>query len=293
MEENKTGKMNFIFPALAVIVFLVAFFIVFGIYRKEGEKRSVYVETSAANPDHIEIFANIVSIDAVKGEMTVRMNFEPKGSLANEKGLLNEDIDFFVNNSAGKQEHNFAKHKIMNPIDVTLSLFGGNVTDYPLDTHVSELFLYTETGQKKTDSLNEAEEKAIENVINFSGSVTGFNIHAEPDKTASGNYTILDIGIERSDSVRLFSFFVIGTMWILIIVLFAILYNVIIRHRKIEINMFTFSSSMLFAFPAFRNMMPFAPAIGAFPDYIAFFWAEAAAAMTLVTLIITWISRKQ
>jgi hypothetical protein len=49
---------------------------------------------------------------------------------------------------------------------------------------------------------------------------------------------------------------------------------------------------MLFAFPAFRNMMPLSPPIGAFPDYIAFFWAEGMAALTLVLLILTWFSRK-
>jgi hypothetical protein len=71
------------------------------------------------------------------------------------------------------------------------------------------------------------------------------------------------------------------------------LYSVVLKGRKIEIAMFTFSSAMLFAFPAFRNMMPFAPPIGAFPDYVVFFLAEAVAALTLAGLILTWIIRKQ
>ena len=59
------------------------------------------------------------------------------------------------------------------------------------------------------------------------------------------------------------------------------------------VSLFTFTTSMLFAFPAFRNMMPLAPPIGAFPDYIAFFWAEGIAAITLVVLISSWFFRKQ
>ena len=75
--------------------------------------------------------------------------------------------------------------------------------------------------------------------------------------------------------------------------LMALLFTILVYGRKIEIAMFTFSSAMIFAFPAFRNMMPLAPPIGAFPDYIAFFWAEAAAAITLIVLMLTWIVRKQ
>ena len=39
-------------------------------------------------------------------------------------------------------------------------------------------------------------------------------------------------------------------------------------------------------------MMPLSPPIGAFPDYLAFFWAEGMAAVTLVILISTWFKRK-
>jgi hypothetical protein len=289
-KENKTGKI-FILIA-AIIIFIVAIVYIYTLYTKEGESRSVFIETPSGKADHIVVNANLVSIDPIKGEMAVRLNFEPKGALADEKGFLKEEVDLYINSATGKQDYNFTKNKIINPIDVVLSLYDGLVTDYPLDKHKSELIIETTAKIIKNEGSQETDISGIDNVLNFSGSVTGYKISAEQDTESNDYYTILNIQIERAYSVKFFSFFVICTMWLLIILLMSLLFNIIIRKRKIEINMFTFTSAMIFAFPAFRNMMPFAPPIGAFPDYIAFFWAEAAAALTLSGLIITWVLRK-
>ena len=292
-KETKEKKSGLIYILIAlIIVFIIAFVYVYNIYNKEGEKRSVFIETPSGKADHIQIFASLVSIDPVKGEMSVRLNFEPKGALADEKGYLKEEVNLFINCATGKQEFNFAKSKMINPIDVILNLYDGLVTDYPLDKHKSELVIETTTKVKKDNASQETDIEGIDNTLNFSGSVAGYKISAEQDPDSKDFNTILNFQIERAESVRFFSFFVIVTMWLLIILLMALLFNIIVRKRKIEINMFTFSSAMIFAFPAFRNMMPYAPPIGAFPDYIAFFWAEAAAALTLSGLIITWILRK-
>ena len=293
MDNSKIKPRNLILVIIALAIFLFAFIFVYNIYKKEGEKRSVFIETPSKNPDHIDIFANIVSIDPIKGDMSVRLDFEPKGSLANEKGYLNEDFDLFVNSATGKQGYNFAKHKIMNPVEVTLNLFEGLVTDYPFDKHKAELIIVTTMKGKKIDAPNETEEIEINHVLNFFGSVTGYKISAEQNPESFESFTNLNINIERSNSVMFFSIFVITVMWLLIFVLISLVFTVLVKGRKIEINMFTFTSAMIFAFPAFRNMMPLAPPIGAFPDYVAFFWAEATAALSLVTLILTWVFRKQ
>ena len=293
MENTDAKPKNLIYLIIAIVIFFVAFIFVYNIYKKEGEKRSVFIETPSNNPDHLDIFAYIVSIDPIKGDMSVRLNFEPKGTLANEKGFLNEEVDLYVNSATGKQEYNFAKNKIINPIEVTLNLYDGLVTDYPFDKHKAELIIVTTAKGKKIEGTQETEELKVDNVLNFSGSVTGYKIDAVQDPEGNESYTYLNIDIERASSVLFFSVFVIAVMWVLIIMLLALLYTILVKGRKIEIAMFTFASAMIFAFPAFRNMMPLSPPIGAFPDYVAFFWAEAAAALTLVVLILTWIARKQ
>lgn len=296
MEEKTFNKKNLIFIAVGVIILLVAFIYSFNIYKSEGEKRSVFVEKAPdGKTDYIEIMAYIVSIDPIKGDMTVRLDFQPQGSLANDKGVLNEEIDMFVNSLTGKQEHTFPKGKTINALDVTLNLYDGLVTDYPFDIHKADLTIVTTSKQKhiKTENNSEGDEEiGIDNIVNFSGSVTGYKIDAELDKSTPDNMTELNIDIERAGSAKFFSVLVMIIMWVLILMLFLLMFDILVRGRKIEIAMFTFASAMLFAFPAFRNMMPLSPPIGAFPDYIAFFWAEGMAAVTLVVLISTWFSRK-
>lgn len=296
MEEKTINKKNLVFIFIGIIIFFAAFIYSYNVYKSEGEKRSVFVEkTPEGKTDFLEIIAYIVSIDPIKGDMTVRLDFQPKGALANEKGVLNEDVDLFVNSLTGKQEHTFTKGKTINPIDVTLNLYDGLVTDYPFDKHKADLFVVTTSKQKHDKSeagIEEDGEVAIDNTVNFSGSVTGYKIDAELEKNNPDNTTELYIYIERAASAKFFSTLVIIIMWILILMLFLLIFDILVRGRKIEIAMFTFASAMLFAFPAFRNMMPLSPPIGAFPDYIAFFWAEGMAALTLVLLISTWFSRK-
>jgi Domain of unknown function (DUF4436) len=296
MEEKTINKKNVVFIVVGILLFFVAFIYSFNIYKSESEKRSVFVEKAPeGKSDFIEIMAYIVSIDPIKGDMTVRLDFQPKGSLANEKGVLNEEVDLFVNSLTGKQEHTFLKGKTINALDVTLNLYDGLVTDYPFDKHKADLTVVTTSKQKhnKTEINSEGDEEiGVDNIVNFSGSVTGYKIDAELEKNTPDNTTELNIDIQRAGSAKFFSVLVMIIMWILILMLFLLVFDILVRGRKIEIAMFTFASAMLFAFPAFRNMMPLSPPIGAFPDYLAFFWAEGMAAVTLVILISTWFKRK-
>lgn len=296
MEGKTINRKNLIFIVIGLIIFLAAFIYSYNIYKTEGEKRSVFIEKMPeGKSDFLEIMAYIVSIDPLKGDITVRLDFRPVGTLANDKGAPTTDIELFVNSLTGKQEHNFSKGKTINPIDVTLNLYDGLVTDYPYDSHKADLIVVTTSKQKQFDSeLNKWEENEIpiDNTINFSGSITGYQIDAELQNDNPDNMTELYIDISRADSIKFFSVLVMIIMWVLITMLFLLIFDILVRGRKIEIAMFTFASAMLFAFPAFRNMMPLSPPIGAFPDYVAFFWAEGMAALTLVLLILTWFSRK-
>lgn len=296
MEAETTNKKNLIFLIIGLLLFFVAFIYSYNIYKTEGEKRSVFVEkTPDGKTDFIEILAYIVSIDPIKGDMTVRLDFEPKGALANEKGMLNEEVNLYVNSLTGKQDYSFTKGKMINPIDVTLNLYDGLVTDYPFDKHKADLIVVTTSKQKHNNTEVNTEEDydvSIDNIVNFSGSVTGYKIDAELEKSSPDNTTELYIDIARAGSAKFFSVLVMIIMWVLISMLFLLIFDILVRGRKIEIAMFTFASAMLFAFPAFRNMMPLSPPIGAFPDYVAFFWAEGMAALTLVVLILTWFKRQ-
>jgi hypothetical protein len=67
--------------------------------------------------------------------------------------------------------------------------------------------------------------------------------------------------------------------------------SVVLRGRKVELAMFSFTAALLFAFATVRNAQPGTPPIGTYSDFISFFWAEVIIALCLVVLVFTWLLR--
>lgn len=134
-----------------LVIFAVAMVFVLNVYRQEGEKRSAAIsEEGEKNPNHIEVFVKLLAVDPTKGDVSARLEFAPHGSYDREEtGVLTRPLKLNVNSATGKQEHEFPKDKRMNPVDVTISLYDGLVTDYPFDRHNAFLELYfTEAAAK-------------------------------------------------------------------------------------------------------------------------------------------------
>jgi hypothetical protein len=134
-----------------LVVFAVALVLVLNVYKSEGEKRSATIsEEGEKDPNHIEVFVKLLAIDPTKGDVSARLEFTPHGSYDKEEsGVLTRPLKLYVNSATGKQEQEFPKDKRMNPVDVTLSMYDGLVTDYPFDKHKAFLELYFEEAPAK------------------------------------------------------------------------------------------------------------------------------------------------
>ncbi len=291
MKNKSITKKELIYGVIGLIVFAILFSIVLRNYKSEADKRSVGIVDDNKIKDCIQSSISITGIDPIKGEISVRLLMAPEGEYINDKGRLTKDINVFVNASSNKQEYNFQKDKLINPMDVTLSLYDGLATDYPFDHHKAELFFFIETKGGKDSSGHVTEDVPIPAQIDFMGSIQGYNIDAEKgDKTDAEN-NVVYIDISRSASVKFFSFFVGIAMWLLSGIVVFMTLSVLVRRRKIELGMFAFMSAMIFALPSLRNMQPMSPPIGTIMDYVSFFWAEGLIALCLVSLVMTWLLR--
>jgi hypothetical protein len=127
-----------------LVIFAVAMVVVLNIYKKEGEKRSATIsQEGEKDPNHIEVFVKLLAVDPSKGDVSARLEFVPHGSYDKEEtGVLVRPLKLYVNSATGKQEHEFPKDKRMNPVDITLSMYDGLVTDYPFDHHKAFLEMY-------------------------------------------------------------------------------------------------------------------------------------------------------
>ena len=325
MSEKVKAK-DIVITIAVLIVFAVALVLVLNIYKSEGQKRSASVsDVGQKDPNHIEVDATLLSVDANKGDMVVRLEFQPKGEYTKDNGdTLAKDVKLFTNGANGKQETDFAKGKRMNPIEVTVSMFDGEVMDYPFDSHRGLLEMYFAPGkeekksaeaakpaaaptpaptpaaesdeekkpEKKAETAEKDEDDEVPIGVDFEGSLPGFKIGAAKSKESTNDYVGIDISVARASTTKFFSLFVMVMMWSLTIAVLLLTLSVVLRGRKVEVSMFSFTAALLFAFSTVRNAQPGTPPVGTYSDFISFFWAEVIIALCLVALVFTWVMRK-
>jgi hypothetical protein len=323
--SEKLKLKDIIITIAVVILFAVGMIVVLRFYSNESEKRSAAVsDLGDKDPNHIEVDVKLVSIDPNKGDVVARLEFVPKGSFTKDEGqTLAHDLKLFVNSATGKQELDFPKGKRMNPSEVVINMFDGVVTDYPFDKHSAFLEIYFLPGKKEekpaepaaakpaepastptpeapangeekkpeAEKKTEAAEEDIPIGVDFFGSIPGFKIDASKSKESTDDYVGIDMTIARASTTKFFSLFVMAMMWGLTLGVIFLTLSVVLRGRKVELAMFSFTAALLFAFAAVRNAQPGTPPIGTYSDFISFFWAEVIIALCLVVLVFTWILR--
>jgi hypothetical protein len=303
---------------VGIIIVFVTLFTLATNAQNETDKKPTTPETNAKKEGEIEVVGKVLSIDPIKGDVTVRLEFVPTGSFAKEDGTLTRNLKLDINSSNGKQEIVFEKGKRLTPTEAVLNMYDGNVTDYPFDKHEADLvFYFTVKPDKPADKPKTTDENAatkpteqappgetkpapaeadsdeVEVPISFefTPSMPGFKIESTKGKESDETYIDLGMKISRSPMVLFFSIFVMILMWAVSIAVLFLVLSIVVRGRKVEIAMFSFIATLLFAFVAVRNSQPGVPPIGTFTDYLSFFWAEVILALGLLTILFTWLLR--
>ena len=324
----KRGKL-IIVALVLLVIFGIAYALVLRSYIKEGGQRVASVtHEGERSPNHIEVSVKIVSVDPIKGDVVMRLEFEPHGNLTTDEGTtLARDLRLYVNSATGRQEHDFARGKRMNPLEVVVDMYEGEVMDYPFDSHRAQLMLYMEVptpaapagaaagassgagasasppaaaaspaaaaeeGAEPRATPEPPDEDDIPLVVELYGSISGLEIEATRTRESTPTFVAIDMEIERASTVRFFSTFIMTAMWLLALAVLFLTLWVALGGRKVELAMFSFLGALLFAFPALRNSQPGTPPIGTLSDFIAFFWAEMIIALCLLTLLALWLKR--
>jgi hypothetical protein len=265
----------------------------------------------AKHPTGIGVGAKILTIDPVKGDVSIRLEFFPYGELVKEDGTLSKNIKFDTESSNGKTEVTFEKGKRMNATEVVLNMYGSPVEDYPFDKYNADLYLYfytkpdkkkeaekpkepapEEADKPKEEAEEEETEVEVPHLLIFEPTLPSYAITTAKNKENDETFTSLKLTISRSNVVTLFSIFVFLLMWGVALAVLALTFTVIIKGRKAEIAMFSFITALLFAFPTMRNNLPGAPPVGTFTDKISFFWVVGILGICLIAIVFTWVFRK-
>lgn len=282
-----------------IIVFLVcciviatAYFNLIKCYRLENEKPIIHFHVEKQNrKDRVSINANIVSVDAVKAELVVRMQFEPQSDLLDNDDLLINPVTVYTNSASGKAEVTYEKGESMQPIDITVSLKGES-SHFPWDRYSGMIWICI-AGQKENEK-DKGNWFAVPFTFDLKTAAPGFAVDVKEQKQKNTSFSVIaiDFNIRRAASSFGFSVFVMILIGILTLVAFLSGFTCVMGDRKIELSMLGWLATLLFAMLPLRNAMPGAPPIGCLADYLSFFWAEAITAITLIAAAITWLLKK-
>ena len=167
MDEPAKSKKPLIVGLLLLIVFVAAYIFVLSAYKNESNNRAAELtaDTAKAGENRIDVSGRIVTADPIKGDVVVRLEFTPHGSLASgDGGALARDLDLYVSSATGKNAYEFKKGKRMNPVEVVVEIYEGEPMDYPFDAHTAELSFFFEPAAAKSGEAggNEAIPVAVE-----------------------------------------------------------------------------------------------------------------------------------
>src|SRR3954470_13792385 len=152
MEEPAKSKKPLVVVIVLLLIFAGAYFFVLNAYKNEGNNRAAELtaDTAKAGENRIEVSGRLVTADPLKGDVVVRLEFTPHGSLASgDGGALARDLDLSVSSATGKNVHEFKKGKRMNPVEAVVEIYEGEPMDYPFDSHAAELSFFFEPSAGK------------------------------------------------------------------------------------------------------------------------------------------------
>jgi hypothetical protein len=312
--SDKISAKEIIVAIVVLTVFVGAMFYTLSIVNAEGGKKVTDISQAGdKESSHVETHVKLVSIDPIKGDASARFEFEPSEKLLGSDGSLKQDLKLYLNSATGKQELDFPKGKLMTPVEAVFNMHEGQATEYPYDKYVADIDVYVMkapsadkkkaeaalTSETKTTDEHAATPEKKEEVdegdmaisVDFEGSIPGYKITAAKAKYSEVYFVGIETHIERSGTVWFFSTFVAVLMWALAVGVLFFVGSLVLRGRKVEINMFSFMAALLFAFYAVRNSQPNVPPIGVYSDFISFFWCEVLIAACLIVTLFVWILR--
>lgn len=272
-----------VISSIFLVVVGVLYFLVLRNFQSEVKtNKEVAIPYDNTSESDLYVYGNILGIDPSTNSLNLRLGFEPQGSLDDGNGTPSKDFELYITNEKGQTTRVFKKGKVMDSMDVTLSL-EGKVAEYPHDKHSSELYLIG------TDT--EGEGIGID--FQCKAAASGYSVKiTDARDTGEKEFALSHVkfNMTRSNVVIVFAWFIMALQLFLAIGIALVTISVL-AGRKIELAMFSWGAALLFAMVPLRSALPGVPAIGCMSDYISFFWAEGIVGVSLATIVMAWLIR--
>ena len=191
-----------------------------------------------------------------------------------------------LSNGSSDSSNSYLLAKGTHPtIDVTMDLPGSDAPKYPFDSYAGALSAnVTQTDGRRVPSF----------VAGFIAADGWTLSQGSQNQFPDGNSYGLVLDIKRASDSQLYALFIMALMWALAIAGIVVAV-ILIRSNTHEIGAdhLVYLAALLFALPLMRTLLPGNPSLGVLADFAAYFWVEVVVGLTLLALLIVWISRNR
>jgi hypothetical protein len=229
--------------------------------------------------DELLVLATVTGVDAVNGELRLRIDPEP-GPAFRSEGVLTSELAVRTTALVGPQLQTYPVGSVVVPYEVTLPLENGNVSRYPFDAYDANVLLAATANGETVPVVLQIESLSLDHRIGIQGELAA---------SADTGLSAVSLRIEREWTAIIYGVGVMALMWMFAISGVLVSWSTIIWRVDPPMWVYGFFVGVLFALPPLRNSMPGDPPPGTVVDVVAFYWSIAAVAVTLLLLMASWL----
>jgi len=307
--ENKSGsRRGWTIVALVAAIYAAAYVWTLATFRGETSVQSELFGSASASSDHVVLRIDVMEVDPLVQEITLRMIPAANGRLLAADGMsLAHDLvldlqdaraSFGSRLAEGSSEIIFPAGRTMSPLDVTVMLEGGSVDHFPFDHYTVDFV----AGVSRRDPSSPSGFLGVPVVVKAGLGVAGYALEGrqtpstgagrDGNAASSADSVALTFQIKRSATAFWFSIFLMIIVAALSLACASVAVAVAVLRRKVEPQFFTWMAGTLFAIVGLRSVLPGNPPLGALPDFLVFIWAESIVALSLLCIVVVYLRRR-
>jgi hypothetical protein len=229
------------------------------------------------------VYLEILSFDPVRDALDARLDFATSSGPLGSRfaGVAGRDTAVEIADGESNREILLRHGQPMASVSATINIGRGSIDAYPFDHYRAGLSI---AGYADPDGAQPVPLHVVvwDRLANWEIEMV------QEEKPLMPGGIDLKIDVRRPDQIRFFAVTLyiamglMGCMGISIGVLLSL------GVRRMDTTLAAVLSSMVFALPSMRNILPGAPPLGVRADSIVFLWAEVAVVIGLVLVVTAW-----
>lgn len=245
------------------------------------------IDTQPTPGESVQLIITAIAVNPTAGELRVRLLVQPQSDLLSG-GRLARPLTLRVNDLRGETTRSFAADEAIPPVEASIPLTGGAITQYPFDDYeaTAATIITVDEGPGGSGTPVPFNTDVV-------STVTDFELSAAASEATDSAFASVNFEITRPPTTLGYAVWLMVLMWALAATGVLIAWAVVIWRVEMPLWVFGYFVGVLFALPPLRESLPGRPPPGTIFDFVSFYWSVATVGVSLILLLLVWVRRSR